>query len=348
MEAEKSRKKYLLSIWDRVPRASRIFGEYGILLALILIWAVMALTNKYFLTMNNIFNIFREASFLGIAAVGMTFVIMVKGIDLSVAAILSLSSVVAATLIEPIGPFGAILVVLAIGAVCGLINGLFIVRLRIPPFITTLGTYNIYRTIAYFFTKGGTLKIDNPAFIAIGNNGLGGLPYPFIVLFVSIVTGTILLKRTNFGRSVLAIGNSEKASNVSGVDVKFVKTMVYVILGVCTSICAILLSSRLYSARAEMKIGYEFNVITIVVMGGCALAGGRGNIISTGISSLFYVSINNAMNNYNVDPYWQYIINGIILLIAFSMYNIKDMITEYVQMRRKRKEYASAEKAPSH
>jgi ribose/xylose/arabinose/galactoside ABC-type transport system permease subunit len=150
-----------------------------------------------------------------------------------------------------------------------------------------------------------------------------------------------MLKRTNFGRSILAIGNSERASHVAGVNVKRVKMMAYVLLGICTSICGILLSSRLYSARAEMKTGYEFNVITIVVMGGCALAGGRGNIISTGISSLFYVSINNAMNNYNVDPYWQYIINGIILLIAFSMYNVKDMITEYVQKRRKRKEYAS-------
>jgi ribose/xylose/arabinose/galactoside ABC-type transport system permease subunit len=313
----------------------------------------MALTNKYFLAANNIFNICREASFLGVSALGMTFVIMTKGIDLSVAAILSLSSVVAAMLIDPIGPYGAILAALAVGAVCGLINGVLVVWLRIPPFITTLGTYNIYRAIAYTFTKGGTLQINNSTFTAIGNGGLfeikgfGGIPYPFIVLVVCVLIGTVLLKRTSFGRSILAIGNSELASHVAGVNVKRTKAMAYVILGLCTSVCAILLSSRLYSARAEMKTGYEFNVGTIVVVGVCALAGGRGNIVSTGISSLFYVSINNAMNNYNVDPYWQYIINGIILLIAFSMYNVKDMVAAYMEARRKHKEYASAGDAVS-
>jgi len=323
-------------------------GEYGILLALLGLWVVMGLTNKHFLTVNNLFSISREASFVGIAAIGMTFVIMTKGIDLSIPAILSLCSVVASLIVDLLGIPLTIITVVVLGGLCGLINGLFIVGVRIPPFITTLGTFYVFRAIAYILTGGGTIKITNSTYTQIGGGalfsgrGFAGIPYPFFVLLICLVIGTILLKRTSFGRSILAIGNSENASRVAGIDIKRTKVMAYTILGICSAICAILLSARLHSARAEMSANYAFAVITIVVMGGCALAGGRGNIVSTGISALFFVSISNAMNNYNVDPFWQYVINGIILLFAFSMYNIKDMIAASIEQRRKKREYASA------
>ena len=308
--------------------------ERGILIALALFWAICATTNPMFRDSSTYLSILRESSFVGVAAIGMTFCIISGDFDLSVGSMLSLLGIACVAMVGHTGLFLAFLCVTLLGAVCGLLNGALVALLRIPAFIATLAMYFIYRALAYIVTNGQPVQFQEPWFTEVGNGTLAGVPTPFVVLVVLSALATYVLRRTPFGRQVLAIGNSRRASEISGIRIARVRLSIFMVVGAFTGVAALLISSRMWSANSGMKVGYEFDVIAAVVLGGTSLAGGRGSVANTLVASVFFASLNTAMNMFHVDSYMQRVVIGVVLLFAFSLTGIRGYLTERLRLRR--------------
>jgi ribose/xylose/arabinose/galactoside ABC-type transport system permease subunit len=310
--------------------------ERGILFALLIFWGICAAANPMFREISTYLSILRESSFVGVAAIGMTFCIITGDFDLSVGSMLSLLGIAIVAIVGKTGLLGGILVVAAMGAACGMLNGLLVSRLRIPAFIATLAMYFIYRAVAYIVTKGEPVQFQEPWFTEVGNGSVAGVPTPFLFFIVLAVVGTYLLRRTPFGRNVLAVGNSVRASEISGIRIARLRMLVFTMVGAFTGIAALLISSRMWSANSGMKTGYEFDVIAAVVLGGTSLAGGKGSVANTVVASVFFASLNTAMNMFHVDSYMQRVVIGVVLLIAFSLTGIRTFVAERLRLRRER------------
>jgi ribose/xylose/arabinose/galactoside ABC-type transport system permease subunit len=310
--------------------------ERGILFALAIFWGICAAANPMFREISTYLSILRESSFVGVAAIGMTFCIITGDFDLSVGSMLALLGIALVAIVGRTGLVVGILAVAAMGAACGLLNGLLVSRLRIPAFIATLAMYFIYRAVAYIVTKGVPVQFQEPWFTDVGNGSVAGIPTPFLFFIVLAIFGTYLLRRTPFGRSVLALGNSKRASEISGIRIARVRMLVFTMVGAFTGIAAFLISSRMWSANSGMKTGYEFDVIAAVVLGGTSLAGGKGSVGNTVFASIFFASLNTAMNMFHVDSYMQRVVIGVVLLIAFSLTGIRSFIAEQLRLRRER------------
>lgn len=323
----------LQKISRSVPKLN--FREIGILYALIILWVVICLTNENFRKIDNYLSILREASFVGVTAIGMTLCIISGAFDLSVGTMLAFLSLVTLSIVGKLGLVPTILIILILGAICGMANGLLIAKLRLPPFIATLSMYFIFKALALIYSKGNPIQFNEHWFTVIGNGSVAGIPIPFIIFIILAIIGTVILRRTPLGRYILAIGNSEKASYISGINIGRIKIIIFSLVGVFTAASAILISSRLWSANAGMKANYEFDVIAAVVLGGTSLAGGKGSIFNTVISSIFFATIYTAMNMYQVDSFKQLAVKGVILLFAFSLTGIRQMIEEKLKKRKK-------------
>lgn len=304
------------------------FGEHTILVALLLMWVLMFVTTSRFHSWDNFISILLEASFIGISGLGMTFCIITGGLDLSSGSMIALLAVINMLLLNSLNSFLALPIICILGALLGIFNGLLVSKVRIPPFIATLATFYIFRALAYIITHGDPVIYYEPWFIWLGNGKLLGIPFPFILMVALGIIAHFILRRTQVGRSVVAIGNSPEAARTSGLNNDRAIVFAYMMVGVSVAISSILLSSRLWSANPRMMDGYEFKVITAVVLGGTALEGGKGSIFNTMIAAIFYCSISNAMTLYRVDSYVISIITGVILLLAFSLNPIKQIIDE--------------------
>jgi ribose/xylose/arabinose/galactoside ABC-type transport system permease subunit len=216
----------------------------------------------------------------------------------------------------------------------GSLNGIIITKLKIPAFITTLATFFIFRAFAYIYCNGNPVLFQKPWFTVLGNGTLVGLPVPFLIFIGLAIIGTIILRRTPLGRYILAIGNSEKASTISGINIAKIKIIIFGLVGVFTAASAILLSSRLWSANPGMKEGYELEVIAAVVLGGTSLAGGKGSIFNTVIAAIFMATLNTTMNMFHVDSYMQRVMIGFVLLIAFSLTGIRQFFEDKMRVRK--------------
>ena len=291
----------------------------GILVSLILLWIVFFFTNENFRRIDSYLSILREASFVGVAAIGMTFCIIIRAIDLSIGAMIGLLAIITLSIVGKLGLIPTIIIILVFGATFGAINGFLYSRLRLPSFIATLAMSYIYKAIALIYSNGKSIQFNEKWFTTIGNGTFLGIPVPFIIFIALAILGSIILKRTILGRQILSIGNSEKTSYLSGIDIVKVKILAFALLGVFTAIAAILISSRLWSANADMKSGYEFDVIAAVVLGGTSLKGGKGSMFNTVIASIFFASMYTGMNMFHIDAYMQRVVEGIILLMSFSM-----------------------------
>ncbi|HUK65397.1 MAG TPA: ABC transporter permease [Anaeromyxobacteraceae bacterium] len=319
------------------PRAGLINArEHGILLAVLLFWAVCAATNGMFRDLSTYSSILRESSFVGVAAIGMTFCIISGDFDLSVGSMLSLLGIAVVAMVGKTGLFLGTLAVTLLGALCGTFNGLLVAGLRIPAFIATLAMYYIYRALAYIVTNGNPVQFQEPWFTEVGNGSLAGVPTPFVFFLVLVAAGTFLLRKTPFGRSILAIGNSARASQISGIRIARVRVFIFALVGAFTGIAAMLISSRMWSANSGMKIGYEFDVIAAVVLGGTSLAGGKGSLVNTLFASIFFASLNTAMNMFHVNSFMQRVVIGIVLLFAFSLSGVRAFISERLRLKRER------------
>jgi ribose/xylose/arabinose/galactoside ABC-type transport system permease subunit len=303
------------------------FREFNILYITVVFWIIISLTNPNFASFSNFTGILREGSFLGITAIGMTFVIISGNLDLSVGSLIALLSVETIWLFKEIGPL-ALPVVVITGFVLGVLNGFLVAKVKIPSFIVTLGTLYIFRAAAFilweYLTGGGKQPhtFNEDWFTIWGNGNFFGIPRPFVFFVILAIIGALILRATSFGRYVLAIGNSRNASVIAGIKIDNVKILVFGLIGIFTAISAFFISSRLYSANPRMLTGYEFRAIAAVVLGGTALAGGKGRIFNTFIASLFYVTINNALVLFRVDTIYIEVITGLILLLAFSFSRI--------------------------
>lgn len=296
-----------------------VLGKYGVYIALLVLFVSLSIASSSFLTVTNIFNILKQNSVYGILAVGMTFVIVTGGIDLSVGAIVAMSACFAASLAQdgtttPI--FAAILVGVLIGMGCGAFSGFFIAFANIPAFIATLATCTIARGIVYVFTDGRPVTGVSAAYKYIGRASWGPVPVAVVLYAAFLIAGTFLLKYTKYGRHVFAIGGNKQAATVSGIHVKRVEFLVYMISGFCAAFAGLLLSSRIQTGQPAGGDGYELDAITAAVIGGASLSGGKGSVFGSFIGILVVGILTNGLDLLNVSSYYQQIIKGAIILLA--------------------------------
>lgn len=301
------------------------FSKNVILLALIVICAALAFATDRFLTVNNITNVLLQSATTGLVAVGMTYVIITGGIDLSVGSIVALSSALGAGFMKdsmammPVGwaVLIGIIVMLIVGAIIGFLQGLLISRLRMPAFIVTLAGMSIARSLTMVYTGGMTIAGLPDEFAVIGSSRIGGwLPAPVIILVAIFLIAFYILRYSAFGRSLYALGGNREATKLSGINTKRIETITYSISGLTSGLAAIVLTARLATATSTAGEGYELEAIGAVVIGGASLAGGRGTMLGTFIGVLILGVINNGQNLLNVDPFFKGCIHGAVILIA--------------------------------
>jgi ribose/xylose/arabinose/galactoside ABC-type transport system permease subunit len=296
------------------------FKEIGILAAFLILCIVTALVNPIFLYTDNMIDVLRSISFTLISAVGMTFVIIGGGLDLSVGSVLALGGMVSGwALVNNLPVSVAILLGMVTGMLLGWFNGIVIVKFRIPALIVTLGTMNIARGAVYVISRGRPFYPFPEAFKEIGQGGFLGIPYViYIAAFVAAI-GHYVLSHTVFGRSVMALGGNEEASRVSGIATNRVKLIVYMIAGVCAALTGILMAARLSSSQAGAGTGWELTVIASVIIGGTSMYGGSGSILGTLIGTAIMTVLTNAMVLMGVSVYWQKIFVGFIIIAAVGI-----------------------------
>jgi ribose transport system permease protein len=296
-----------------------LLQKLGPFIALLVVAAGLAVMSPDFLTVANLLNVMRQVSINALIAFGMTLVILLGGIDLSVGSILALSSVFTATLISRgTEPVVATLVGIASGAVMGAANGLVIAKGKVAPFIATLGTMTILRGLALVLSNGSPVTGINSAFFTMLGGGYVADLIPIPVIWMALMFAVIwfVLKKTVFGRHVYAVGGNEEASRLSGVSVDRVKIWVYTLSGAMSAMAGIILTSRLNSAQPTAGAGYELDAIAAVVLGGTSLTGGRGWIFGTLVGALLIGVLNNGLNLLGVSSFYQQVIKGVVILLA--------------------------------
>lgn len=315
----------------RKGRASlyRIGGiVVGLLLLLI---AVNVATHGDFLAPGNLLNVLRQIAVNAILATGQTFVIITAGIDLSVGSLVALTGVLMAGTLGGIHTawvafIVAIVVGIGVGGVAGAINGTPVVKFGLPPFITTLAMMLMARGLAFMYTNGAPIEIDNNAFDNLGTGLLfptlgrlvhiPGIPVPIVIMLATVIAASYVLGQTRFGRYVYAIGGNEEAARLSGIAVGRVKLGVYIISGSLAGLASLLLAARLNSGIPQSGLGYELQCIAAVVVGGTSLMGGRGSIGGTFVGALLIGVLYNVMNLLNVQSYAQEVVLGAVILVA--------------------------------
>lgn len=302
-----------------------ILKNYGIIIAFILICVILSVMSPVFLTMTNIINVIRQTSIYGIMAVGMTFIILTGGIDLSIGSILAISGAVCAGMLKEGASFPlVVLATLAVGTGCGLINGLFITVGKITPFVATLGMMSMARGFTLIYTKGYPISGFSPEFRFIGGGYVMGWPVPIIIFLVVVIVAYVVLTQTRLGRYTYAIGGNEETVKLSGINSGFYKTLVYVIAGASAALSSLILTSRLNSAEPIAGLGYELDVIAAVVIGGTSLNGGRGSLWGTFIGALMIGVINNGMNLLDISSYFQLVVKGLIIIGAVLLDRLRE------------------------
>ncbi|MBO3321516.1 ribose ABC transporter permease [Clostridium perfringens] len=292
-------------------------SKYKFLIGLVLLCIVITIVTPNFLSVSNITNVFTQVSVNAIIAIGMTFVILTGGIDLSVGSTLAISSAVGASIVKSTGNvFLAIIVAAVIGIAVGLINGLLVSKGKLQAFIVTLATMTIFRGATLVFTDGTPISKLPEAFVKIGNGKLGFMPIPVIITIIIAIIAVYALSQTRFGRYLYALGGNEDASRLSGINTDKIKTLVYVVSGFASAIAGVIITSRIGSASPNAGTGFELDAIAAVVIGGTSLAGGEGTITGTLIGALIIGVLNNGLNLMNVSPFYQSIVKGLVILIA--------------------------------
>ena len=288
------------------------------LLAMFIFLTVFPTTRSTFLTPKNMFNILRQNASNLFLATGMTMVIILGGIDLSVGSVIALSGVVAAGCVVNFGLPEAVgfAAAIAVGALVGLFNGFIICKTDIPPFIVTLASMNITKGIALVLTGGAPIRCMTDAFKFPGAGYVGPVPTPVILMIVIFIIAALMINKTQLGRHIYAVGGNVQAAKFSGISVEKVKFIVYAYTGVMAGIAGVVIASRLYSGQPTAGDGAEMDAIASVVVGGTSMSGGSGRIGGTLIGVLIIGVLNNGLNLMGVDSNFQYIVKGLVILLA--------------------------------
>ncbi|MGY6091213.1 ABC transporter permease [Avibacterium paragallinarum] len=316
------------------------FEQYGIIFAFIFLCLTIAVageiavangawTDNYFLSQNNALIILRQVSINGILAIGMTFVIITAGVDLSVGAVLALAGILAARfatsgslLIGDVqnGFWLPIFVALAIGAICGFINGTVIARFNLQPFIVTMGMLSVARGLTLLSTNGNPVSQLNNDFRWLGNGYLfDTIPIPVVIFLVIFILAWVVLNKMPFGRYVYAVGGNEKSTRTSGINVIQIKVVVYTLCGVLAAIAGLILTARTGSAQTNAGNAYELDAIAAVVIGGTSMIGGVGTLMGTFFGILIIGVLNNGLDLLGVQSYYQQLIKGILIVGAVML-----------------------------
>ncbi|PDS55511.1 ABC transporter permease [Rhizobium anhuiense] len=304
---------------------SKQFGSFsvrdaGTLIGLIAIVVIFGLLAPDFLSQRNLLNILQQSSINACLALGMTLVIISGGIDLSVGPTAAISAVITATMLVAGVPVPlAILAGLAIGAICGLVNGVLVAHAGLQPFIVTLGTLSTYRAIALIYTGGNPVLGVPAGFRSLFNGSLLGLPIPVIMVAVVALLAWVLLKKTPLGEYLLAVGGNEEAAYVAGVPIAIAKITAYVISGVLAALASMILVGRLGAAEPILGNLWELDAIAAAAIGGASLMGGKGSVIGTILGAIILGAMRNGLTLMNVQAFYQLLATGLIILVAMMI-----------------------------
>ena len=292
-------------------------SNYIIVLAIVLECAVFALLAPSFLSFDNLVNVALSLAVIGILSVGMTFIILTGGIDLSIGSVVALAGVCAAmTTVKTDSVLLGFAAAIAVGLLFGVFNGTFVAYFKVPSFVVTLAVLTIARGLAFILAEGRSIGNLSENFAWLGKTALLGIPLSVLLMLATFVLGWFLLGYTTFGRYIYAVGGNAEASFLAGVNVRGVTFWVYVFNGLLVGIAAIVLASRLGAGVPNSGLQYELDVIAAVVVGGTSLAGGRGSVITTLLGAIFIGVLNNGLNLRGTDPYLQKIWLGAVILVA--------------------------------
>lgn len=288
---------------------------YAFLIAMVVFFSVM---NENFLTVNNLLNVAKQVSIFGIASVGMTYVILLGGIDLSTGSLISFVNIVAAYFMVNmnLNPWLTILLSLSICTFVGFANGWVIAEIKMPPLIVTFASQTIFGGLAYIICNGRPISRFEESFLQIGQGYLGIVPIPILIMIACFAVGAFILTKTYFGRYFYALGGNEEAAELSGIRVKRIKYLVYALSGLFAGIAGLVMLSRANTGQPNAGLGYEFDVITCVVLGGVSVTGGSGKISNVIAGVLIIGVLSNGMILMDISSYMQMVIKGVILLLA--------------------------------
>ena len=313
-----------LALWRK---AQSLLGSRVLiaLVGLVLLSITLSLLSPHFLTTPNILNVLRQVSIIAIISVGMTYVIITGGIDLSVGSVLAISSVVMAVLMKlGVDMYLAIAAAIAVGALCGLASGLLITtRIKMPPFIATLAMMSVARGASLVITGGIPIYGLTGDFNFFGMGYVFGLPVPVIIMFAIILLGHLDLSFTRIGIYYFAVGGNQEAARLAGIDIGLTKLRAYILSGVTSAVAGIVLSSRLTAVEPTAGLGYELDAIAAAVIGGVTLAGGEGSLIGTAIGALIMGVLRNGLNLLNVSTYWQQVMIGLVIAVTVALATMK-------------------------
>ncbi|HEX2945212.1 MAG TPA: ribose ABC transporter permease [Clostridia bacterium] len=304
-------------IEGRKANFQQLSSKYGIVIALIAICAALSIATPNFMTVDNVVNVLRQVSINGILAIGMTFVVITGGIDLSVGSLVAFSGVIVASFVR--GGFNILfcmLLAVVASTILGSINGFFVANQRLAPFIVTLAMMTVGRGLTYVYSDGKPISPLTQQYMQIGKGDVAGIPVPVLILLVVFLISFFILNYTSIGRYIYAVGGNEHAALVSGINVNKIKLLVYAISGFLSGIAAIVLSARVSAGLPTAGSGYELDAIAAVVIGGTSLSGGKGRLWGTIIGILIIGIINNGLDLLNVSSYYQQIVKGCIILGA--------------------------------
>ncbi|MDR2392209.1 MAG: ABC transporter permease [Planctomycetota bacterium] len=312
-------------------RFTQFIWELRIIIALGVICMALSFASPYFLLERNLINVLRQVSVNGLLSIGMTFIILTGGIDLSVGSILAFGGVVAASFVSTaykdvpsIHHLGAIGLGLLAGVLLGTVNGLVISRIRVTPFIMTLGMLSIARGLTFIYTNGMPVTDLSRDYLWFGQGGWSiygdwFLPVPVVVFLLAFLVAWIVLYYTKFGRYVYAVGGNARSARISGINVGFVIFMVYVISGFLCALGGILLTARTSAGLPQAGVAYELDAIAAVVIGGTSMTGGKGSLLGTLMGVLIIGVINNGLDLLSVSSYYQQVVKGLIIVGAVML-----------------------------
>lgn len=301
------------------PIVNIVKSNVGILGVLILICLIVTLATDKFLTTNNIISVLRQISINCYIALGMTLIIILGHIDLSVGAIVAMSGTLTVGLIVNQGvPMGvAIILGLLLGMIAGIISGLIVSTFRVPAFIITMAMMNVCKGVGYVYSGGQATRIKDDFFASIGTGYMFNvIPLPVVYMIILIIIFSFLLNKTKFGTYVYAIGGNREAAKLSGVPIKKVEIIVFTLSAVLSAFAGLVLCSRMFSGQPSVGEGYEMDAIAACVLGGTSMSGGKGRISGTVIGCMVIGIISNGLNLIGVSSYWQLIVKGLIIACA--------------------------------
>lgn len=306
-------------------RVISFYKKWGIYLFLLVEVIIFTLLTDNFFSWNNIMNIIRQSAMLGIVVVGVSFVMICGGCDLSVGGQMAVNGIVAALLMMRLGlhPFAAALISIALGVIMGAVNGVLVVKLKIQPLVVTLGTMTILQAIAYIVTGGKPIYGLPESFGMLGQGYIGPIPVPVILFVIIALIASFVLNKTYFGRYIYATGGNEETARLAGVNVKLLQVAVYAICGFVTAISSLIMLSRVNSAQAGAGATYAFDCMTAAVLGGVSFSGGEGKVSGAVIGVIIIAVLGNALVLMNVNEYYQNVFKGILLIFAVALDNLQ-------------------------